>query len=308
MSTVGTSAMVAATSTGGFKDHFSAVASEYANARPEYPDALFAWIASISPTRDLCLGRGLRQRPGQSRAGVAVRSRRRHRSERRADRAGERDRQTSHLQWNRASNPAWPMAASMQSASHRRCTGSTAMRSSPNARACCGPAAFWSPGATRMSRWSPCCPRRTRHCRMKSVPAGRRSARLIDEAYAGFDWPFEPLQAPDFELAAQWTLPRLLGYFSSYSASKRYREATGRDAVAAHAPAFAAAWGEPQPRGRCAGRCSCTRGAKAPDVHRTDRRRRPARATRHAPRRCAPADRRGYAAVRWRATRAKASR
>ena len=30
-------------------DHFSAVANEYASARPEYPDALFAWIASIAP-------------------------------------------------------------------------------------------------------------------------------------------------------------------------------------------------------------------------------------------------------------------
>ena len=43
----------------------------------------------------------------------------------------------------------------------------------------------------------------------------------------------------------EWTLPRLLGYFASYSASKRCREATGRDPVAAHADAFAAAWGDP---------------------------------------------------------------
>jgi SAM-dependent methyltransferase len=65
---------------------------------------------------------------------------------------------------------------------------------------------------------------------------------LIDEAYADFDWPFERMPVPEFQLTALWTLPRLLGYFSSYSASKRYREATGRDPVAAHAPAFATAW------------------------------------------------------------------
>ena len=68
---------------------------------------------------------------------------------------------------------------------------------------------------------------------------------LVDNAYAGFDWPFPALEAPPFELRAQWTLPRLLGYFSSYSASKRCREATGRDPVAMHAPALAAAWGDP---------------------------------------------------------------
>ena len=69
---------------------------------------------------------------------------------------------------------------------------------------------------------------------------------LIDNAYAGFDWPFTPIHAPEFEMSAQWTLPRLLGYFSSYSASQRCREATGRDPVTIHAPAFAAAWGDPR--------------------------------------------------------------
>ncbi|HET6435752.1 MAG TPA: class I SAM-dependent methyltransferase, partial [Xanthomonadaceae bacterium] len=37
------------TDTTGFKDHFSAVAADYASARPEYPDALFAWIAAVAP-------------------------------------------------------------------------------------------------------------------------------------------------------------------------------------------------------------------------------------------------------------------
>lgn len=68
---------------------------------------------------------------------------------------------------------------------------------------------------------------------------------LIDNAYAGFAWPFTPVDVPVFALRAQWTLPRLLGYFSSYSASKRCREATGCDPVAAHASAFSAAWGDP---------------------------------------------------------------
>ena len=43
--------MAADATTPVFKDHFSAVAAEYAQARPEYPDALYAWIASIAPAR-----------------------------------------------------------------------------------------------------------------------------------------------------------------------------------------------------------------------------------------------------------------
>ena len=47
MTTAGTSTRAAATSTSGFKDHFSAVAAEYANARPEYPDALFDRLVAL---------------------------------------------------------------------------------------------------------------------------------------------------------------------------------------------------------------------------------------------------------------------
>ena len=36
-----------------FKDHFSAHASAYARYRPRYPEALFAYLASLCPAHDL---------------------------------------------------------------------------------------------------------------------------------------------------------------------------------------------------------------------------------------------------------------
>ncbi|HST46162.1 MAG TPA: class I SAM-dependent methyltransferase [Luteimonas sp.] len=36
-----------------FQDHFSAVAADYARARPSYPQALFDWIVGVAPTRAL---------------------------------------------------------------------------------------------------------------------------------------------------------------------------------------------------------------------------------------------------------------
>ena len=72
-------------------------------------------------------------------------------------------------------------------------------------------------------------------------PAGRA---LVDAGYAGFDWPFEALAAPVFELAAEWPLARLLAYLGTFSAVQRHRARTGADPVAAHAPAIAAAWGD----------------------------------------------------------------
>ena len=61
-------------------------------------------------------------------------------------------------------------------------------------------------------------------------------------------------------------------------------------------------------RGPCAGRCSCTRGARTPDVHRPDRRRRPTGRARNARRRRAPAHRRGHACRSTTCSWAKASR
>ncbi|TBR11628.1 MAG: class I SAM-dependent methyltransferase [Lysobacter sp.] len=74
-------------------------------------------------------------------------------------------------------------------------------------------------------------------------PLGRS---LVDGHYAAFRWPFEPLPAPTLWLEADWTLARLLGYLSSYSAVVRHRERTGNDAVAQHRASLTAAWGDPQ--------------------------------------------------------------
>ena len=68
---------------------------------------------------------------------------------------------------------------------------------------------------------------------------------FVDSAYAEFDFPLERIEPLAFELRADWSLPRLLGYFSSFSAVKRYREANGTDPVATHAEAIATAWGDP---------------------------------------------------------------
>jgi hypothetical protein len=36
-----------------FKDHFSQIAQGYADFRPRYPDALFAWLASLTAQHEL---------------------------------------------------------------------------------------------------------------------------------------------------------------------------------------------------------------------------------------------------------------
>ena len=156
-----------------FRDHFSAVAADYANARPEYPAALFDWIATQALhwfDRDAYFAEcGRVLRPG----GLLV-------------------------AWGYQEIEVPPVLADA------------------DARLQDAIRPYWPPERT-----------------------------LVDDAYAGFDWPFDGVAVPGFEMQADWSLARLLGYFGSYSATRRCREATGADPVAALAGDFAAAWGDP---------------------------------------------------------------
>jgi SAM-dependent methyltransferase len=227
-----------------FADHFSAVASEYASARPDYPDALFAWIASIAPatTRAWEAGCG----SGQASRGLAA-----------------------HFEQVFATDPSAAQVAQAQGPDNVVFAVEPGERCSlPDVSvdaACVAQALHWfdrdaffaqcarvlRPGGVLVA-WGyqdivvPASLAVANDALQDAVrPYWPPERALVDNAYAGFDWPFPALEVPAFELRAQWTLPRLLGYFASYSASKRCREASGHDPVAAYAPALAAAWGDP---------------------------------------------------------------
>jgi len=228
-----------------FKDHFSAVAADYANARPEYPRELFAWIASVAPARTLAWEAGCGS--GQATRDLAAQFERVH-----------------------ATDPSAAQIAQAHGPANVRFAIEPGERCSlPGASVdavCVAQALHWfdrdaffaecervlRPGGALVA-WGyqdivvpPELQEANEALQAEILPYWPPERALIDEAYASFEWPFVPIAPPAFELRAQWTLPRLLGYFSSYSASKRYRDATGRDVVAGHVDALAAAWGDPQ--------------------------------------------------------------
>ncbi|MFC7302206.1 class I SAM-dependent methyltransferase [Cognatiluteimonas weifangensis] len=230
---------------GGFADHFSAVAADYAGARPEYPDALFAWIAAAAPATALAWEPGCGS--GQASRGLARHFRRVHASD------------PSAAQIAQACGPG-NVAFAVERG--ERCSLDTASVDA----VCVAQALHWfereaffaqcarvlRPGGVLVA-WGyqdivvPA-PLAAANAALQAAirPYWPAERALVDAAYAGFDWPFPALTVPAFELRAQWTLPRLLGYFASYSASRRCRDATGQDPVAAQAPALTAAWGDPE--------------------------------------------------------------
>ncbi len=227
-----------------FKDHFSAVASDYASARPEYPDALYAWIASIAPAHALAWEAGCGS--GQATRGLAA-----------------------HFARVFATDPSAAQIAQARGPANVAFAVEPGERCSlPDASCdaiCVAQALHWfdrgaffaecarvlKPGGVLVA-WGyqdlvppPELAQANAALQDAIRPYWPPERARVDAAYAGFAWPFEPVASPALELRAEWTLPRLLGYFASYSASKRFGDATGRDAVAEHAPALAAAWGEP---------------------------------------------------------------
>lgn len=227
-----------------FKDHFSAVAGDYATARPEYPSALFDWVTGVAPSPGLCWEAGCGS--GQATRDLAARFGRVYATDPSAAQIAQ--------------------APAIENADFRVEPAETCGLPDASADAACvAQALHWFDRAAYFAEaarvlkpggvlvvWG---------YQDIEVPASIQTANAalqaairphwpaeradVDAAYAGYDWPFPRIDAPAFALTAQWPLSRLLAYFASYSASKRHREATGRDAVADLATRFADAWGDP---------------------------------------------------------------
>ncbi|RZA16975.1 MAG: class I SAM-dependent methyltransferase [Lysobacteraceae bacterium] len=225
---------------GIFKDHFSAVAGDYAVARPDYPAALYAWIARVAPARGLCWEAGCGS--GQATRGLAA-----------------------HFQRVFATDPSAAQVAQAPAIGNVAFAVQPAEQCSlPDASAdvaCVAQALHWfdraayfaevarvlKPGGVLVA-WGyqdivvpPALQAANDALQAAILPHWPRERADVDAAYAGYAWPFPRIQSPSLQLVAEWPLQRLLGYFVSYSASRRHREATGRDIVSELAPAFAAA-------------------------------------------------------------------
>ena len=225
-----------------FADHFSARAQHYAEARPEYPQALFDWLAKVAPGNALAWEAGCGS--GQATRGLAQVFTRVHATD------------ASAAQFEQAHGP---VNIDFRVAPSDRCELATASVD----LACVAQALHWfdrpayfaevvrvlKPGGVLVA-WG---------YQDVEVPAAlvADNARLqaeireywpseradVDAAYAHYQWPLPRIDAPVMDLIAAWPLQRLLNYYASYSATQRHAASTGRDIVDELAPAFSSSWG-----------------------------------------------------------------
>src|SRR4051812_2930445 len=73
--------------------------------------------------------------------------------------------------------------------------------------------------------------------------------RLVDEAYANIPFPFPEIEAPRLKMERSWSLLELAGYLRSWSATVRFTKQNGSDPVLDFETRMKSAWRDPsEPR------------------------------------------------------------
>ena len=229
-----------------FKDHFSSASDRYAAYRPDYPAALFAWLAGLCADHDLAWDCATGS--GQAALGLAPHFRRVVATDASAE-------QIRHavphplIDYRVAPAEASGLAdhgvdlVTVAQAAHwfdlPRFYAEAARVLKPG-----GAIAVWGYG--RMLLPGEMDALFQRFYAETVGPYWPPERALIDDAYRSLDFPFAEIEAPAFAIEVEWTLPRLMDYLSTWSAVKRYQAARGRDPLPALLAELRSLWGDPE--------------------------------------------------------------
>lgn len=227
-----------------FKDHFSKQSQGYARARPEYPAALFASLAALPAERGLAWDCGT----GSGQAAVPL--------------AGWFERvlatDASLAQVGKAKRAARVLYAvapaervPLRDGSADLVTVAQALhwfdfaRFFAEVRRVARPGAVfaaWTYGLSRVSAAVDAVYMRFYNDVVGAFWPPER--RHVEEGYRSIPMPFAPVATPEFAIEVRWDLGAYMDYLGTWSASQRYKEATGVDPVGLVREEFARAWGE----------------------------------------------------------------
>ncbi|MBA3564103.1 MAG: class I SAM-dependent methyltransferase [Gammaproteobacteria bacterium] len=214
-----------------FKDHFSGHAAAYAAARPDYPEALFAWLAQQAPARntvwDCATG------SGQAALALTEYFDAVHATDASSEQIANA---RAHEKIRYAVAPA--EASGLPEASLDMITVAQAAHwfdlptfyaEARRALKPRGVLAMWGYGLTRIV---PAIDRVIDRFDAEIIgPYWPAERRHIDNAYRDIDFPFAGLPVPRFHMLKRWTLTEFLAYIGSWSAVQRYRKEKGSDPV-----------------------------------------------------------------------------
>jgi SAM-dependent methyltransferase len=231
-----------------FKDHFSANAGGYAIHRPHYPAELFAWLAEHCPRHDAAWDCATGN--GQAAQGLAEHFRRVIATDASAEQIAQA-RPNAGVEYRVA--PA--EASGLDAASVDLVTVAQAAHwfdlpaFYAEARRVLRPGgaiALW--GYERLEL-EPEVSRVVGHFYHRDLAGFWPPERHhVETAYRELPFPFAEESPGCFAMSARWHLYDLLGYLSTWSAVKNYRQARGQDPIPALGERLAGVWGSPDTR------------------------------------------------------------
>lgn len=227
-----------------FQDHFSGHAGGYAAARPRYPNALFAWLASHCARRDLAWDAGC----GNGQASVALAPH--------FARVIGTDPSAAQIDAaDRAPNVEYRVepaeAPTLDDASCDLVTVAQALHwfdlpaFYAQVRRVLRPGgviAAVTYGLSRVNAGVDAAYRRLYVDVLEGYWPPER--QHVEDGYASLPFPFERIAVPAFEMRVRWDLPAYLAYLRTWSATQRYRRETGVDPVMSIEDEMRAAWGD----------------------------------------------------------------
>ncbi len=228
------------------KDHFSRVSHAYSESRPHYPRALFAWLAEACSARDLAWDCATGN--GQAAVDLAPYFARVIATDLSAEQIA---RATPAAGVTYRAAPA--DASGLDNASVDLVTVAQALhwfdldRFYAEVRRVAKPGglvAVWTYGIHTTA--DAAIDARARHFYDATVGSYWPPERHhVEAGYATLPFPFERISTPAFAMHADWSLPQLLGYLRSWSATGRFIREQGYDPVVALETELAPLWGNP---------------------------------------------------------------
>lgn len=228
-----------------FKDHFSTQAADYAAHRPRYPEAMFDWLATLPERReaawDCATGNG---QAAVSLAGRFKRVIATDASQRQIKNAEPHPNVEYRLE--PAERSALPdgsidlvaVAQAYHWFDHDRFCAEAKRVLRPS-----GAVVVWSYGLTEITPEVDAVMARLYSDIVGSYWPPER--RHVEDRYASLPFPFREVDAPEFEMTAEWDLADTLGYFRTWSSTQRYINAHGSDPLELVREDFVKAWGDP---------------------------------------------------------------
>jgi SAM-dependent methyltransferase len=230
-----------------FQDYYSGHAADYRAFRPVYPKELFAHLASVAPARDLAWDCGTGS--GQAAVALAAHFARVFATDASADQVKNAE---SHPRVEYA--VARAEACPLPDRSADLVTVAQALhwfdfdRFYAEVRRICRPGGLLAVWTYELHSVGDRVDPVLRRFQADVDPYWPPDRVWVDTHYRTIPFPFPELPAPRFEMAVEWDLPRMLGYMSTWSATKSFFQARGFDPIERLAGEFAAAWEDPAKR------------------------------------------------------------